>query len=156
VYYQGLWHYLCHEKSHWRWLLQRIPCVPQVMGRLHHRWANRATYSNRDFLRDTTRAFKKRLGNRAGPLLSLARPLARVLTPRRSQRLLAAAKAGAVDGYWGDNWVSQTLVVKLKDSPGGEHIHWTGIAAEPMELSVAVQGQPIGVFPLQGGQAEDS
>src|SRR5205823_1922553 len=74
---------------------------------------------------------------------------------KSSRRLLAEVKAEAVDGYWGDNWVSQTLVVKLKDSPGGEHIHWTGIAAAPMELSVAVQGKPIGVFPLQGGQADD-
>jgi glycosyltransferase involved in cell wall biosynthesis len=155
VYYQGLWHYLCYEKSHWRWLLRRIPGVPQLLSRLHHRWANRATYSNRDFLRDTTKAMRKRFGKRLKPLVTLARPLTRFLTPKRAQQLLAPARPPAVHGYWGDNWLSETLSVRLKDGPAGEHVQLAGIATEPMELTVAVKDKTVGVFPLRGGASEE-
>jgi glycosyltransferase involved in cell wall biosynthesis len=155
VYYQGFWHYRCYHKSRWRWLWRRVPCLPQVLGRLHHRWDNRATYSNRAFLRDAAKALKKRFGKRLEPIVTLTKPLARFLKPQRARRLLAQAKPRAVDGVWSDNWVGATCVVRLKDSPVGEHLQLIGIATEPMELTVAVQDKPIGVFPLRGQQLED-
>ena len=155
VYYQGFWHYRCYHKSRWRWLWRRVPCLPQVLGRLHHRWDNRATYSNRAFLRDAAKALKKRFGNRLGPILTLTKPITQFLTRQRARRLLTVAKPRVVDGVWSDNWVGATCVVRLKDSPVGEHLQLTGIANEPMELTVAVQDKPIGVFPLRGQQLED-
>jgi glycosyltransferase involved in cell wall biosynthesis len=154
VYYQGFWHYLCYERSRWRQLLQRVPCLPQIMGRLHHRWANRATYSNRDFLRDTARALKKRFGNRLKPMMPYLAPLQRFLNPQRAQRLLAAPPKMVV-GYWGDNWLSETCTVRLKDSPAGTHLHLTGVAYQPMELRVLANDQEIGVYPLRGQQLEE-
>jgi glycosyltransferase involved in cell wall biosynthesis len=154
VYYQGFWHHLCYHKSHWRWLWRRVPCLSQVLGRLHHRWDHRAIYSNRDFLRDSGRALKKRLGTRLRPLVTLTKPVARFLTPQRSRRLLAAAPK-AVKGVWSDNWVGATCVVHLKDSPVGDHIQMTGIPTEAMELTVAVKDRPIAVFPLHGQQVEE-
>jgi hypothetical protein len=128
--------------------------LPQVLGRLHHRWDNRATYSNRDFLRDTAKSFKKRFGKRLRPIMTLTKPVAQFLTAKRAQRLLAPAQPRIVDGVWSDNWVGATCVVRLKDSPVGEHIQLTGVPTEPMELTVAVQNKPIAVFALHG-QLED-
>ena len=154
VYYQGFWHYRCHEKSRWRQLWQQIPLLPQVLGRVHHRWDHRSTYSNRDFLRDSGRALKTRLGTRLQALVTLTKPVARFLTPQRSRQLLAAALK-TVTGVWSDNWVGATCVVPLKDSPVGDHILMTGIPTEAMELTVAVKDRPIAVFPLRGQQVEE-
>jgi glycosyltransferase involved in cell wall biosynthesis len=158
VYYQGFWHYLCYEKSRWKWVWKRVPCLPQIMGRLHHRWANRATYSNLDFLRDTGRALKQRLGNRLRPVIRFLKPLQQWLTGKGSSGAHvpgSAALPKAVAGYWGDNWVSETCTVRLQDSPAGEHLHLTGIAHQPMELTVLAKDKEIGVFPLRGQEMDE-
>ena len=155
VYYQGFWHYRCYHKSRWRWLWRRVPCLPQVLGRLHHRWDNRATYSNRDFLHDAARSFKKRFGKRLRPLLTLPQPVTRFLTAQGAQRLLSPPHPRTVEGVWSDNWMGATCAVRLKDNPVGEHIQLSGVATEPMELTVAVQDQPIAVFSLRGQTIED-
>jgi glycosyltransferase involved in cell wall biosynthesis len=154
VYYVGWWNYWCYEKSPWKDLLKEVPFLAQILGRLHHRWDNRATYSNREFLRDTGRAVRQRLGKRLRPVLQLVKPLHRFLSRKRVQHLLAAAPR-TVAGYWGDNWVSETCKVRLKDSPAGEHIQLTGVAHQPLELRVLVKDKEIGVFPLRGQQLEE-
>lgn len=154
VYYQGFWHYLCYEKSRWKWVWKRVPCLPQIMGRLHHRWANRATYSNEEFLRDARRALKHRLGNRLRPVLPYVKPVYKFLSAKRSRQLLRGTTP-AVAGYWGDNWVGETCTVRLKDNPAGEHIHLAGIAAEAMELKVLEKDREIAAFALRGQQLEE-
>jgi hypothetical protein len=154
VYYVGLWNYLCYEKSRWKDLLKEVPFLAQILGRLHHRWANRATYGNREFLRETGQAVKQRLKKRLRPVMHLVKPFQRFLTGKRAQRLLAAVPR-TVTGYWGDNWVGETCKVRLKDSAAGEHLHLAGVAHQPMELIVLAKDKEIGVFPLRGQQLEE-
>ncbi|HYV40030.1 MAG TPA: glycosyltransferase [Gemmataceae bacterium] len=156
AYFQGLWHHRLFEKSHWEWFLRRIPHaanVAKVAGRLHHRWANRATYSNREFLRDTGQALKKRVKKKLKPLVTLAQPFVKYVSRARAKQLLGATPKQVV-GYWGDNWMAETCVVRLKESAGGEDIVFCGIATEPMDLTVTVDDKVHCVFPLKGRELE--
>jgi glycosyltransferase involved in cell wall biosynthesis len=156
VYYRDFWHYWCIEKSRWRKLWRRLPGMPRVLGRLHHRWDNRATYSNREFLRDVTKSLKAHLGSRLRPLLAIWNEAGTgLLTGQRVLGLLAQARAKKVVGFWSDNWVGETCVVRLRDSFIGEHIEFAGVPTEPMKLTVAIKDQPIAVFPLRGKQLEE-
>jgi glycosyltransferase involved in cell wall biosynthesis len=154
VYYQGLWHHRCHDAGRGRWLLRRIPYLPQVMSRLHHRWANRATYGTLDLARETARTVKKRFGPRVKVLLTHARSLTKLLGSELAPPL-AMVGPKAVDGFWGDNWLSARCIIRLKDSPAGEHLQLIGVATEPMELTVSVQDKPLGIFPLRGQAMEE-
>jgi glycosyltransferase involved in cell wall biosynthesis len=154
-YFQGLWHYRCSESWLYSRLLKRIPCLPQTLGRLHHWWANRATYSSREFFRDSTQAFKKRLVRKLGRLTGVVRPLYHLVRRVPAGQLLAGTQPCAVKGFWGDNWMGSTFTVKLKDSPAGEHVELAGIASEPMDLTIAVNDQPIGTYGLQGQKLEE-
>jgi hypothetical protein len=111
------------------------------MSRLDHRWTNRATYSNREFLRDMSQDFKRRVRKRLGRMLpSIGRMRSRLAN---------------VDGFWGDNWMGQTCMVRLKDSVAGDDVQLTGIPTESMELTVLMQKKHIGSFSLQGKKLED-
>ena len=134
-YFLGLWHHLLYDQSKWQWVWQRTPYIVPVMGRLHHRWVNRATYSNRQFLVDVTKAIKRRLGKKLRPMFDRLRP---------------AGKSSPVEGFWGDNWMAETCVVRFKESPAGEQVQLTGVATSSMTLTVAVNNEAIGSFSLEG------
>ncbi len=138
-YFLGLWHHLLYHESKLCWVWRRTPYIIPVMGRLHHRWVNRATYKNREFVDDIARSIKNRLGKKLRPLLARTRH---------------AAKLRPVEGFWGDNWMAETCVVRLKESPAGEHVQLTGVATSSMTLTVAVNNEAIGSFSLQGQKPE--
>jgi glycosyltransferase involved in cell wall biosynthesis len=146
-YFQGLWHHRCYEESRWRWVWKRVPGLVPVLSRLHHRLVNRSTYGNREFLRDAKTAVKKRFGKKLRPLLSLARGAMRGSTPGKG---LAVGKTCAVEGFWDDNWMAETCMVRLKEKPTGAHVQLTGIARDDMTLTINVNDNPIASFALQG------
>jgi hypothetical protein len=85
----------------------------------------------------------------------LSKLIERARRYKRAKRLVEALDLKEIDGIWSDNWIGPISVVRLKDSPGGEQIRLTGIPVMDMELTVAVDKKPIGVFPLRRNQMEE-
>jgi hypothetical protein len=73
----------------------------------------------------------------------------------RAKSLLKSLDLDEIDGVWSDNWIGPICRIHLKNLLFGEHIHLTGIPTLDMELTVAVNNKPIGVFPLRDQQLEE-
>ena len=123
AYYDGLWHYRCNHESLGRLLWRRMPYLPLVLARLHHRWDNRATYSNREFLRAlaaSARALKKRLPKSLLRLFS--KPPAcvsqSVAVNDATPQAPPSPSPKIVDGVWSDNRGSaRTCAVRPQSQP---------------------------------------
>jgi glycosyltransferase involved in cell wall biosynthesis len=111
--------------------------------------------TKQNVLPDESRPTNRNCENKRNLFSKVSDYLERRETLSRAKRLLKSLDLKQFDGIWSDNWVGPLCRVTLEDVPFAEQIQLSGTPTTDMELMVAVNNRPIGVFPLREEHVEE-